>query len=219
MTQEKIIAPAPLRVQVADIIRRMIMDGELEPGQLVSERTISGMLHVSTTPVKEAFRALQAEGLLYSIPRKGSFVSERSLDNLMQYSYMRSALEGVAARFAAQSATEEDIEYMQQELAMSRKLIEEDGSRAEISGHNLNYHVRMREASGNAYLVSLIGMIADIDNSMRKVVNSNDITELMQRQDEHEKILEAVRGKNGEAAEAMMIEHVRNGAKNTIKRG
>lgn len=218
MKQQQIVAPVPLRVQVADIIRRMIMDGELEPGQLVSERNISSMLNVSTTPVKEAFRALQAEGLLYSIPRRGSYVSERSLDNLMQYSYMRSALEGVAARFAAQSATEDDLEYMQQELAHSRQLIEEDGNREEISGHNLNYHVRMREASKNAYLVSLIGMIADIDNSMRSVVNSNEITELMQRQEEHEKILEAVRAGDGENAEAMMIEHVRNGARHTIKR-
>lgn len=218
MKQQQIVAPVPLRVQVADIIRRMIMDGELEPGQLVSERNISSMLNVSTTPVKEAFRALQAEGLLYSIPRRGSYVSERSLDNLMQYSYMRSALEGVAARFAAQSATEDDLEYMQQELAHSRQLIEEDGNREEISGHNLNYHVRMREASKNAYLVSLIGMIADIDNSMRSVVNSNELTELMQRQEEHEKILEAVRAGDGENAEAMMIEHVRNGARHTIKR-
>ena len=218
MDNSKIVAPVPLRVQVADIIRRMILDGDLQPGQLVSERNISSMLNVSTTPVKEAFRSLQAEGLLYSIPRKGSFVSERSLENLMQYSYMRSALEGVAARFAAESAAPEDIEYMRRELAASRCLIEEGGSRSEISRHNLNYHMRIREACGNAYLVSLIGMIAEIDNSMREVVNRNSIDELMQRQREHEDILEAVAAGKGEEAEGMMIEHVRNGARHTIRR-
>lgn len=218
MEKVQLITPMPLRQQVADIIRRMIMDGDLKPGQQVSERNISAMLEVSTTPVKEAFRVLQAEGLLYSIPRKGSFVSERSLDNLMQYSYMRSALEGVAARFAAQEASKEDLLYMEKELAASRELIENDGDRSEISRHNLNYHVRMRKASKNAYLVSLISMIADIDNSMREVVNRNEIPELMQRQEEHEAILNAVRAKMGDTAEKMMIEHVRNGAVHTLKR-
>lgn len=64
--KEQIIESKPLREQVADIVRGMILRGEIKAGEQISERTIGQMLHVSTTPVKEAFRSLQAEVL--SIP-------------------------------------------------------------------------------------------------------------------------------------------------------
>lgn len=99
--KEQIIESKPLREQVADIVRGMILRGEIKAGEQISERTIGQMLHVSTTPVKEAFRSLQAEGLIYTRPRRGSFVSEISIDNMLEIAFMRSALEGVAAYYAA----------------------------------------------------------------------------------------------------------------------
>lgn len=218
MAEKEIIEAIPLRDQVADIIRRMIVNGELAGGTQISERQVSAMLNVSTTPVKEAFRSLQTEGLLYSVPRKGSFVSEHSRDNLLQYSYMRSALEGVAAYFAASSAVKEDFVYMEQELAISRELILSGGDRAEISRHNLNYHIRMRQASRNAFLENLVGMISAVDNSMRQVVNQAEAEELMERQEEHEAILRTVAEGRAEDAERLMVAHVRKGAKMTLYR-
>lgn len=79
----RIVEAIPIREQVADIIRKMIVNGELKADQQISEREISQMLMVSTTPVKEAFRVLESEGLLYSIPRKGSYISKLSRKNIL----------------------------------------------------------------------------------------------------------------------------------------
>lgn len=218
MKKPEIIEVAPLREQIADIVRQMIINGDLESEQKISERQIGAMLNVSTTPVKEAFRTLQAEGLIYSIPRKGSFVSSHSKDNLMQYSLVRSALDGVAANLAAQFAEEEDIVYMQNELSIARKLIEEHGDSAEISKHNYNYHVRIREATKNSFLVNLTTMVASMDNSIRQVVNKTDFEELMMRQGEHENILQMIIEKKSEEAEQLMIVHIRKATKKALRK-
>lgn len=110
----RIVEAIPIREQVADIIRKMIVNGELKADQQISEREISQMLMVSTTPVKEAFRVLQSEGLLYSIPRKGSYISKLSRKNILQTVFMRGALEGVAAFFAARNATYNEIMIMEE---------------------------------------------------------------------------------------------------------
>lgn len=75
MKEMNIVEAAPIRDQVADILRKRIISGDLANGEKLSERQISAELNISTTPVKEAFRLLQAEGLIYTLPRKGSFVS------------------------------------------------------------------------------------------------------------------------------------------------
>ena len=70
-----IVEAVPIRDQVADILRKRIISGDLANGERLSERQISAELNISTTPVKEAFRLLQAEGLIYTLPRKGSYDS------------------------------------------------------------------------------------------------------------------------------------------------
>ena len=92
-----------LREVVADKMRRRIIEGTLQPGDRLSERNLSAELGISTTPIKEAFRILQTEGLITSVPRRGSFVSVSYKENVLQLIYMRGALEGTAAYFASMS--------------------------------------------------------------------------------------------------------------------
>ena len=73
---EKIKINLPLREQVCNIIRGRIYRGELESGTMLSERSVSRELGISTTPIKEAFRVLTAEGLLVTLPRKGAQVTD-----------------------------------------------------------------------------------------------------------------------------------------------
>ncbi len=93
--KDRIVESKPLRDQVADIVREMILKGQFKAGQQISERSIGQMLNVSTTPVKEAFRSLQAEGLIYTRPRRGSFVSEITIEDMLEIAFMRSALEAL----------------------------------------------------------------------------------------------------------------------------
>ena len=84
MKEMNIVEAAPIRDQVADILRKRIISGDLANGEKLSERQISAELNISTTPVKEAFRLLQAEGLIYTLPRKGSFVSANASEHAYQ---------------------------------------------------------------------------------------------------------------------------------------
>ena len=209
----RIVEAIPIREQVADIIRKMIVNGELKADQQISEREISQMLMVSTTPVKEAFRVLQSEGLLYSIPRKGSYISKLSRKNILQTVFMRGALEGVAAFFAARNATYNEIMIMEEALNCAGELVDKVQLTSEIAvrltENNNLFHSTLRSASKNTYLVGLIDNMRSIDQSIRSVALTSTIDECIRAQKEHLAILKAVKEQNSEKAEQLINAHVR----------
>lgn len=209
----RIVEAIPIREQVADIIRKMIVNGELKADQQISEREIGQMLMVSTTPVKEAFRVLQSEGLLYSIPRKGSYISKLSRKNILQTVFMRGALEGVAAFFAARNATYNEIMIMEEALNCAGELVDKAQLTSEIAvrltENNNLFHSTLRSASKNTYLVGLIDNMRSIDQSIRSVALTSTIDECIRAQKEHLAILKAVKEQNSEKAEQLINAHVR----------
>jgi len=211
--KDQIVEAIPLREQVASIIRKMIITGELQAGSPISERQLSQQLGVSTTPVKEAFRILESEGLLYSVARKGSYISVLSKKNLMQVVFMRSSLEGVAAFFAAKNATPDDIAAMEEALAMSAKLIAKNEAdnelNPEVAEYNEQFHMCLRQVAGNDYLMSLIRNMRSIDDAVRKVAAVSDEVEPPRAQKEHLAILDAVKKRDGALAERLMVAHIR----------
>ncbi|QUO21909.1 GntR family transcriptional regulator [Clostridiaceae bacterium Marseille-Q4143] len=209
----RIVEAIPIREQVADIIRKMIVNGELKADQQISEREISQMLMVSTTPVKEAFRVLESEGLLYSIPRKGSYISKLSRKNILQTVFMRGALEGVAAFFAARNATYNEIMIMEEALNCAGELVDKAQLTSEIAvrltENNNLFHSTLRSASKNTYLVGLIDNMRSIDQSIRSAAVTSTIDERIRAQKEHLAILKAVKEQNSEKAEQLINAHVR----------
>ncbi|MPN11698.1 HTH-type transcriptional repressor RspR [bioreactor metagenome] len=189
----------------------MILRGELKSDQAISERYISQMLNVSTTPVKEAFRILQSEGLIYAIPRKGSYISPMSRENMEQITFIRSSLEGVAAYYAALKATDDEIACMTAILDKVGRLIA--GNRPEdrerVSEGNTEFHQILRSASRNSYLLGLLENLRSIDKSIR-TVNLN-LPQVAPEQDhaEHLAILNALSTRNAALAEQAMISHIR----------
>ena len=211
-TAEKIIEVMPIRDQLADILRRMILSGEFSAGQQLSERQLCAQFNVSTTPVKEALRMLQAEGLVYSVQRKGTFVSSVPKNSAMQLVAMRGALEGVAARFAAENCTLEEIQRMEELLCEAEHLLEEaDPDWKRYSELNTEYHAILRDGSRNNYLVSMIESLSRIDNTIRKISYGARTARALNQvsQKEHREILEAVRRRDGNEAERRMNLHVR----------
>ena len=207
--QKRIVEAVPLREQEANIIRRMIITGELQAGSPISERQISQSLGVSTTPVKEAFRILESEGLLFSVARKGSFISEFSKKNMLQIVFMRSSLEGVAAYFAAMNATEEDLAAMEEALVRSGQIIAEDELSPDIAEYNEQFHHNLRLACKNDYLVSLIRNMRSVDDTVRQVAATSTQVEPPRAHKEHLAILQAIREKDCSRAEQLMVEHIR----------
>lgn len=218
MPENAIIQSLPLREQVAEIVRVMILKGELQIDQPISERYISQMLNVSTTPVKEAFRLLQAEGLIYSVPRKGSYVSSTSKNNMKQITFIRSAMEGVAAYYAAIYATQDEIDQMAEKLRLAGEQLGDPDNRQRISEYNVEFHAILRNASRNAYLTNLLASLRSIDNSLRSVNLNSTNVDPAQDHAEHLEILDAVRQRDPARAEQSIISHIRRVAHTVLDR-
>ena len=100
----------PLRDVVFENLREAILEGELKPGQRLMEVQLAEQLGVSRTPVREAIRKLELEGLVIMLPRKGAYVANMSLKDIIDVLEIRASLEGLAASLAAQRMSSDDID-------------------------------------------------------------------------------------------------------------
>lgn len=108
MTDMQVRRHAPIREQVANILRTAIVDQRLTPGQLLIERELCALTSASRASVREALRQLQAEGLVESQNGRGTFVTAITTEVARQVYEVRASLEGLAARLFAKNATDED---------------------------------------------------------------------------------------------------------------
>ena len=102
----------PLREIVSDALRQAIRDGLLPPGERLMEIPLAEELGVSRTPIREAIRILEQEGLVVMIPRRGTYVADMSLKDVTEVFELRSILEELAAELAAERITNEEIEAL-----------------------------------------------------------------------------------------------------------
>ena len=213
---DKIIEAAPLREQVADILRGMILKGQFEAGEQLSERQLCSAFNISTTPVKEALRMLQTEELVYSVPRKGTFVSNVLGDRISQSIMMRASLEGIAAGFAARDCTDGEIMQMEAVLDQAARMYDGGGvlDWKKLIALNDDFHGMIRDACQNDYLINLIRSLRTIDHSLRVISFElpNALDNHKQSLTEHRKILQAIKAHDPETAEAVMNAHVRDSA-------
>jgi DNA-binding GntR family transcriptional regulator len=205
----------PIREQVASLIRREIITGNLFPGQQIVEREISEHLETSTTPVKEAIRILVAEGLLSSLPRRGTFVSDFARQNLEQITIMRSALEGVAAHIATMHFSPIDIAELENFLREAHGYLH-DGNLEEAVIINTKFHRKIREACNNHFLIRIIENLDAYEQEFRYKA-LKDLEERKKGFLEHQEILEAIKQVDCEAVENLMKAHVRRSANYVMK--
>ena len=102
----------PLRDVVFNTLRQAILRGELKPGERLMEIQLANKLGVSRTPIREAIRKLELEGLVLMIPRKGAEVAEITEKNMRDVLEVRKALEELAVQLACEKITDEEIEEM-----------------------------------------------------------------------------------------------------------
>jgi DNA-binding GntR family transcriptional regulator len=147
----------------ADLIRRAILDGTLRPGQRLTEEGLAGELQISRTPVREALRVLQAEGLIQSAPYQGSTVRSYSIDDLDDIYQLRAVLEGHAARRAAQRITEEDVATLKDSCARLVSLGDAtDENVARIVEENLFFHTKILEIAGSSRLGAMVRKVIEL---------------------------------------------------------
>ncbi len=204
-------ASKPLRRSLADDVRDHIRDGIAEgrylPGERLREGAIAEVLEVSRTPIREAMRILEAEGLIVIEPWKGITVATLSRRQVSDFYAYRELIEGLAAEMAARVITDDDIERLDVCLLRLEEGREQTGS--ELGSGNEQFHQMIFDISGNRFLKKSEEVINTAKILIWKPVYRNDERwEYAQR--EHRKLFDALRARDPIAAKAVAREHVRN---------
>lgn len=146
---------SPLRDQVREELRDRIGDGRLAPGQHLIETALAEEFGVSRIPVREALRGLEREGLVTTVPRRGVVVSELTRADIVHLFEVRSALEVLAFRLAAEHATDDDMEHLRAVLADTQDAIDRNDRLETVRG-NMQFHDSVMRISGNPFLASAL---------------------------------------------------------------
>lgn len=196
----------PLSEVVYRRIRRAIIRGEFAFGSSLSETDISKGLAVSKTPVREALRRLAQEGLVITTPHKGAVVASLTAGDLEEIYLMRSRLESLAARFAAERLTAEDAKALKavlEELQMQTSV----GDIEAIRQLNIRLHQLIWQASHTTRLVHTLMNLQDyVEMSRSALLWQPRGAEVLL--EEHGNMVRAVLDRDPDRAEQMVTRHI-----------
>lgn len=198
----------PLRDLVFNTLRQAILKGELKPGERLMEIQLAEKLGVSRTPIREAIRKLELEGLVLMIPRRGAEVAKISHKSLQDVLEVRRSLEELATDLACQRMTEEDVEKLGIAEDVFKAAIE-SGDEMKIAEADEAYHDIIYNATGNGKLIQIINNLREQMYRYR-LEYIKDEAQRGTLLTEHEKILEAIRIRDIIRAKALMKEHIDN---------
>ena len=198
----------PLRDVVFNTLRQAILKGELAPGERLMEIQLAEKLGVSRTPIREAIRKLELEGLVLMIPRKGAEVariSEKSLKDVLE---VRRSLEELAIELACQRMTDADLQELERKQKKFCEAVAQ-GSAMDIAESDESYHDVIYNCTRNARLVQILNNLREQMYRFRlEYIKDEDKRQILRL--EHEKILKALRSRHVAEARAAVREHIDN---------
>ena len=190
----------PLRDVVFNTLRQAIITGEFAPGERLMEIALANRLGVSRTPVREAIRKLELEGLVVMIPRKGAEVARITEKDLRDVLEVRCSLEELAAELAAEKLDQALVEF---ESAI------ESGDNAAIADSDMEFHDIIFDATGNPRLIQIIGNLREQFYRYRlEYVKDTDYHIVLLN--EHKELVNAIRAGKKEEARKIMKKHITN---------
>lgn len=198
----------PLRDVVFNTLRQAILKGELAPGERLMEIQLAEKLGVSRTPIREAIRKLELEGLVLMIPRKGAEVAKISEKSLRDVLEVRRSLEELAIELACQRMTEEELVDLEQAQRAFRQAISQ-GMAMSIAETDEHYHDIIYQGTCNDKLVQMLNNLREQMYRYRlEYIKDEDKRQVLLV--EHEHILAALKGRNIAEAKTAMREHIDN---------
>lgn len=150
----------PLRDVVFNTLRKAILTGELKPGERLMEIHLANRLGVSRTPIREAIRKLELEGLVIMIPRRGAEVAQITEKSLKDVLEVRRALDALCAELACDRIGEEEIRKLKQACdEFGRAVV--TGDATTIAAADVAFHDIIVLATGNERLIQLINNLSE----------------------------------------------------------
>lgn len=205
----------PLRDVVVNTLRQAILTGELKPGERLMEIHLADKLGVSRTPIREAIRKLEQEGLVTMIPRRGAEVAQITEKSMLDVLEVRRALDALCAELACDRISAKDLDALG-EACDSFEAAVQDGDAKKITAADVKLHDIIVHATGNDRLIQLVNNLSEQMYRYR-FEYIKDASQHEQLAKEHRIIYESIKNKDRQtAAEAARV-HIDNQEKAIIK--
>ena len=198
----------PLREIVYEELKRQIMIGEIPPGTRMMEVELAEKIGVSRTPVREAIRKLEKEGLISIEPRRGAYASDISIKDMVDVLEVRQTLEGMVASLAASKITEEEKDELFQSLNEYKEAVN-GGIIEDIIKCDEHFHEKIVSISGNKTLIQMVSQIQDLALRFRYIFYE-DFSRFQGQPGEHREIADAVVSGDSLKARECAERHVQN---------
>ena len=215
--QKEVTDKYSLRGRVFNRIREDILSGKYKQNEELKENSIGLELGVSRTPVREALRQLELEGLVNIIPNKGAYVTGISEKDMHDIYVVRSYLEGLCAKWACENITEEQLEALEEVVYLSEFHSKKEHFEQVVELDN-KFHELIYEASDSKILKHVLSDFHHYVQRIRKITLSNP-ERAEHSNAEHTAILDAIRQRNGALAESLAHEHIIKTIKNINDKG
>ncbi len=198
----------PLRELVYEELRLLIMTGKIKPGTRMMEIDLAESMGVSRTPVREAIRQLEKDGLVTIEPRKGAYVSDISPEDLDNMLVVREPLEGLATYLATQFMSDEEIEAVKIANDEYEKALTA-GETEKLINADTHFHNLITQGSHNQYLIDILQELQEQVLRFRyiyfkSIKRAEDVV------NEHRIILKALESRNADDAKKYSVEHIIN---------
>jgi DNA-binding GntR family transcriptional regulator len=187
-------------------IKTDIVSLKLPPGAILSEPSLAMQYGVSRTPVREALRRLEQDGLIFTVPRRGTFVTQASLRDVMEIDQIREILEPAAARLAAALVGVEDLVTVEERLREARALGDSEKAHVAYLLADSQVHDVVLYATGNRILLETVRALHNRTSSVRYTTSLGRTDEALS---ELESLVAALRAGDGAGAEQAMRLHLR----------
>lgn len=196
----------PLGNIVYESLKESILNGSLKPGEKLMESRIAEDLGVSRTPVREAIRKLEKEKYVKMIPRKGAYVEDLTMEDILEVLEIRIVLEGLASKLAARNISDE----MKDRIRKNMKNFDNASSeldRKELISLDEKFHHIIYQSSGNKKLNEIVRELQDQFQRFR-LSYFNELSSYMKLANSHNKLYQAIIDGDEKAAEEYAKEHI-----------
>lgn len=190
-----------------------IQHGELKPGTRIREVEVAERFGISRTPVRDAIRRLESDGLLIHMPRHGAVIKELDHREVIELYEIREVLEGTAARYAARHASELEIAELED---LNEMMLKNGKDPIKVAEANRLFHHALYRTANNRYLIDALNSLS---NSMALLGGTTLQYEGRPESayEEHKDIIDNIRMGNADQADAAARHHIRSAQRLRIK--
>lgn len=205
----------PIREMIYESIRQAIFDGELKPGDRLVEKDLAEKMRVSRTPIREALRKLETEGLIKHVPRKGVVVKGFSPEDIIEIYSIRQALEALAITYTIKNITETEIKKLKVLIEEMAALTEEDETE-DLFNTSQEFNDILMKSCKMPRLINLINTYKEYLKRFRMITMSRKERKISALKD-HREILQAVIDRDAARAKRLVEEHLQKALESYLK--